>query len=334
MTPDPILAHLDRPDPAATAGIGRPAGSVAERRADPQAPTSAAAARAHLLMCPPDHFAVSYRINPWMEPGTWARRALRLQREARLGWHRLVRTYERLGARVHTMPAVDGLPDLVFTANAAFVLDGRALLARFLNPERAGETPHDARALESLRDRSLLRSLHPLPPGVRFEGAGDAAWDAHRQLVWAGWGQRSDEAARETIEAVHGVPVVSLRLVSPRFYHLDTCLTVLSGGEILWYPAAFDPPSREAVRRRAAGRLVEVDESDAGRLAVNAVCLGRDLVMGHCSEPLRARLAALGYTVHTVPMGAFNRSGGSALCLTLRLDAARGDGALARPASV
>jgi N-dimethylarginine dimethylaminohydrolase len=277
-----------------------------------------------LLVCPPDHFEVSYRINPWMDPAGWAHRAARLRREARVGWQRLVRTYATLGAEVLAMPPVEGLPDLVFTANAALVLDGRVLLARFRNSQRQGETTPDRMFFERMRERGLLDSIHQSPEGVCFEGAGDAAWDAHRGLVWAGWGQRSDLAAHEAVQAVFGVPTVPLRLVSARYYHLDTCLTVLSGGEILWHPAAFDEDSQRAVRERAGGVLIEAGEADAERLAVNAVCLGRDLVMGHCSAPLRDRLVERGYAVHTVPMGAFNRSGGSALCLTLRLDARSG----------
>lgn len=277
-----------------------------------------------LMVCPPDHFEVSYRINPWMDPAGWAHRAARLRREARVGWQRLVRTYAALGAEVLAMPPVQGLPDLVFTANAALVLDGRVLLARFRNPQRQGETAHDQVFFERLRARGLLESIHRPADGVCFEGAGDAAWDAHRGLVWSGWGQRSDLAAHEAVQAAFDVPTVPLRLVSAHFYHLDTCLTVLSGGEILWHPPAFDEASQRAVRGRAGDALIEVGAADAGRLAVNAVCLGRDLVMGHCSAPLRDRLAERGYAVHTIPMGAFNRSGGSALCLTLRLDARSG----------
>lgn len=333
---EPAPASTHRVDPASGTGpaprVAAPSRARAAAAARPRAATAVAVApRAHLLMCAPEHFEVSYRINPWMEPGAWARRADRLQREARLGWQRLVRRYQALGAQVHTMPAVQGLPDLVFTANAAFVLDGHALVSRFLNPERKGETPHDVQALELLREQGLLRALHRLPAGVRFEGAGDAAWDAHRGLVWTGWGQRSDYAAHAAIEDTFGVATVPLRLVSPRYYHLDTCLSVLSGGELLWHPDAFDDRSREAVRARAGDALIEVGDDDASRLAVNAVCLGRDLVMGHCSPALRARLAGRGYTVHTVPMGAFNRSGGSVLCLTLRLDAGRA-GASSEPA--
>jgi N-dimethylarginine dimethylaminohydrolase len=114
---------------------------------------------------------------------------------------------------------------------------------------------------------------------------------------------------------------VPLELVDPRFYHLDTCFCVLSGGEVLWYPAAFSQASADVVRRVAGEEnLIEATDEDALHLGVNSVCLGRDVVMCHASDATRAALTARGYTVHVVPLDSFNRSGGAAYCLTLRLD--------------
>jgi hypothetical protein len=42
--------------------------------------------------------------------------------------------------------------------------------------------------------------------------------------------------------------------------------------------------------------------------------------MCHASDATRASLTARGYRVHVVPLDSFNRSGGAAYCLTLRLD--------------
>ena len=302
-------------------------GDLAPARRGRSAPHESAAQAAvsarrvpRLLMCPAEHFEVSYRINPWMDPAAWAAQSARLSREAREGWNRLLQLYRELGAEVALMPAAAGLPDLVFTANAALVLDGRALLARFRHTERQPE-PLQARAtFEQLLRQGEIDSLHELPEGLCFEGAGDAVWDAHRRLLWLGWGQRSDLEARDAVRAVHDVPALSLRLVLPHFYHLDTCLCPLSGGEMLWHPPAFDAASRELLRCIAGDALIEADGDDAMQFAINAVCLGRELVMGYCSEPLRARLRSAGYRVHVVPLAPFQRAGGSAWCLTLRLD--------------
>jgi len=44
------------------------------------------------------------------------------------------------------------------------------------------------------------------------------------------------------------------------------------------------------------------------------------IVLSSCSDRLRRNLERRGYTVATTPLDAFLRSGGSACCLTLRLD--------------
>ena len=279
-----------------------------------------AAPAPQLLMSPPDFFEVSYTINPWMDPAQWSLDAKRLTQDARSGWTALKAKYEALGARVTVQPAVRGLPDLVFTANCALVLDGKALLARYLKPERAGEEAHGRRLFEQLRLRGEVDSLHQTPPDVFFEGAGDAIFDVGRGIVWMGHGQRSSLQACDTVAQVFDIPTLSLELTDPRFYHLDTCFCLLSGGEVLYYPPAFSEAGRAQIRAVVGQQLIEADSDDALHLGVNSVCIGRDLVMCHCSEPTRQALTVLGYRVHVVPLGSFNRSGGAAYCLTLKLN--------------
>ena len=273
-----------------------------------------------LLMSPPDFFEVAYAINPWMNPQQWSLDSKRLQRDALAGWDALRATYEALGARVLVKPAAKGWPDLVFTANCAVVLDGKAILARYLKSERAGEELHGQRMFEQLKTRGEIDAIHRTPEGVYFEGAGDAIYDPRRKLMWMGWGQRSSRAAHHTVERVFGIPTLSLELVDPHFYHLDTAFCLLSGGEILYHPAAFTEEGREQIRSLAADKLIEAPQEDAAHLAVNAVCIGREIVMCYCSPGLRERLEQRGYHVHVVPLGSFNRSGGAAYCLTLKLN--------------
>jgi len=316
--------------PAVHAGTGTHAGAggragtgvhgEARGRAGEHAGAPAAAPTAHLLLCPPDHFEVSYRINPWMEPEAWAHDATRLAADAQAGWRRLRRVYQALGARIETMPPQPGLPDMVFTANAAVVLDGKAVLARFRNAERRGEEPHVRRLFEALERRGVVEAIHDMPHDVYFEGAGDAIWDPARRLMWLGYGQRSSLEARDTLRRVFGVETMSLELASPRFYHLDTCLCLLSGGEIVWYPPAFTPAARQVLRALAGDALIEAGDEDAHHLGVNSVSIGRDVVLCHCSPALRRALESRGYRVRVVPLAAFNRAGGAVYCLTLRLD--------------
>jgi N-dimethylarginine dimethylaminohydrolase len=273
-----------------------------------------------LLMSPPDFFEVAYSINPWMNPEQWSLDAMRLKRDALAGWNELRSTYEALGANVVVKPAARGWPDLVFTANCAVVLDGKAVLARYLNPERAGEELHGQRMFELLKARGDIDAICRTPEGVYFEGAGDAIYDATRALMWMGYGQRSSRCAHHTMEQAFGIPTLSLELVDPHYYHLDTAFCLLGGGEILYHPAAFTDEGRDQIRSVAGHQLIEATLEDASNLGVNSVCIGRDVVLCYCSAALRERLEAHGYRVHVVALGSFNRSGGAAYCLTLKLD--------------
>jgi N-dimethylarginine dimethylaminohydrolase len=276
---------------------------------------------ARILMCTPEHFAVSYTINPWMDPAGWARDGRAQAARARTEWLGLTRTLARRGAVIELVPPVSEVPDLVFTANAAVVLDRKALLARFRHPERQREEPHFAAAFAQLKARGLIDSIHTLPDGIVLEGAGDCVWDATRNLFWLGYGQRSDAAAQRSVEETFGREVVALDLADPSFYHMDTALAPLPNGEVMYFPGAFTADGLKAIRARVAPkRRIEIMLEDAVKLAANAVCIGNTLVMAGASEPLRATLAARGYEVAVTPLSAFLRSGGAAFCLTLRLD--------------
>ena len=272
------------------------------------------------LMCRPEHFAVSYVINPWMDPASWARDK-RAHLAAMREWHALRDKLEELGARVELVAPAPGLPDLVFTANAGVVLDRRVLLARFRHPERGQEEPRFAAAFRDLQARGHIDSVHKLPPGVVLEGAGDCVLDAARGLFWMGYGPRSDAAAQHVVRDLFAQEVVALELADARFYHMDTALCPLSGGEVMYLPSAFTAAGRAAIRERVrAEDRIEIEMDDGCRLAANAVCAGRSVILSAASARLRAELTARGYRVVETPLPSFLRSGGSAFCLTLRLD--------------
>src|SRR5262249_8768182 len=142
---------------------------------------------ARFLMCQPTHFAVKYVINPWMNPVTWARNARPFAAASRREWQALRDRFEDLGATTELMPPVSNVPDLVFPANAAVVLDRTALLARFRHRERRTEEPHFQAAFRALQSRGLIVTIHALPYGLVMEGAGDCGWDPARSLLWLGF---------------------------------------------------------------------------------------------------------------------------------------------------
>ena len=276
---------------------------------------------AHFLMCRPEHFAVTYAINPWMDPRSWATDEDAHAAASRREWTRLARRLADLGASVELVPPVPGLPDLVFTANAAVVLDRQVLLARFRHPERRGEEVHFEAAFRSLQARGLVDAVRKLPGKVLLEGAGDCVWDRTRNLFWMGYGPRSDAAARHVVEDTFGPEVIPLELADQRFYHMDTALCPLPRGEVMYVPQAFTLAGRGVIRHRVtAAQRIEIGMEDASQLAANAVCLGNTMMMSGCGDRLRGQLAERGYRVMTTPLRSFLRSGGAAFCLTLRLD--------------
>lgn len=270
------------------------------------------ATRHRLLMCPPDYFTVSYAINPWMEgeQGTVSR--ARAQEE----WRGLRETLAEL-ADVELLDPVAGLPDMVFTANAGVVYDDRVIVSRFAPPQRRGEEPYFRRWFESHGYRVV-----DWPQELVFEGAGDALLDRAGAWVWAGYGQRTERRAHEALaEFYRAREVVSLRLVDPFFYHIDTCLAPLEGGYLLYYPEAFDETGRGEIERRVpAAKRIPVSAEEAEAFACNAVNLGKNVVLNEPSERLRHALEEAGFSVAGVVMSEFIRSGGAAKCLVLRID--------------
>ena len=290
-------------------------------------------ARPHLLMCPPRHFAVTYSINPWMDPQAWAGND-HLHAEAERQWAALREALIGAGAAVETIAPAPDLPDLVFTANAAVVLDRKAVLSRFRHPERRNEEPVFAARFTALAERGLIDGVSRLPDGIILEGAGDCIWDARRRVFWLGCGFRSDAAAGAVLERQFGRPCLPLRLADACFYHLDTALCALPCGAVVYYPDAFTPAARATIAARvAAADRIALDRADAERFAANAVCIGNTIVLSSCSAALRARLQERGYAVVETPLHAFMRSGGSACCLTLRLDYCSDSAAQARGAT-
>jgi N-dimethylarginine dimethylaminohydrolase len=273
------------------------------------------------LMTDPGHYDVCYQINPWMQPKAWKADAKAGLAGAKQASAALKSALVAAGGRVETIGAVKDLPDLVFPANAAIVLDGRVLLARFRHPERQGEEPIFREVFCRLKKRGLVQDVVDLPEGLFQEGAGDCIWDKDRRLFWAGYGPRSSRGALAIIQGVFGQEVVPLELASERFYHLDTCFCPLAGGKVLYYPAAFTAKSLAAIRARVPERQrIEATAEEAAAFCVNAVNIDAKVIMARPPESLKKKLRARGYTVIEVGLDPFILSGGAAYCMTLRLD--------------
>lgn len=270
--------------------------------------------RPRILMCAPEFFTIDYAINPWME-GNIGRASNELAMAQWANLHGQIATL----ADMEVLPPALGRPDLVFTANAGLVIDEKVLLAHFRHRERQAEEPHYKTWFEQ-RGFEVVE----LPRGIYFEGAGDGLLDASRGRLWMGYGPRSALDACVFLAGEFGLEVIPLRLVDPRFYHLDTCLSPLPDGTLLYYPGAFDERSRRLIEVYVPEeKRLAVDLLDALHLACNCVEIGRTLLLNHCSETLEQRLNERGFAVIRTPLSEFMLAGGGARCLCLKLSEER-----------
>lgn len=261
----------------------------------------------HILMCPPDHYGIEYEINPWMNQEVQADRA-----QAARQWQGLRSLLERAGAKISLLAPVAGLPDMVFTANAALIYRREAILSRFRFPQRQGEEPYN----ETWLTTNGFTVRH-LPEERFFEGAGDALFCGDTLL--AGYRTRSDALGMQKIGEMLNCRVIPLELVDPFFYHLDTCFCPLAPGEALYFPGAFDDYGRRALAEMVP-QLIEVTADEARSFACNAAVVGRTVVTNSGCPQMHAALQARGYEPIATPLSEFVKAGGSAKCLTLRLD--------------
>lgn len=260
-----------------------------------------------ILMCPPDYYGIEYEINPWMSRSRQSDPA-----ESQRQWRQLHAGIESLGVDVRLMEPVKGLPDLVFTANAGLVWRDAVFLPQFRHAARQGETPLDDACFQSLGFRTVS-----LPEGMNFEGAGDALFCG--ETLFAGYLIRSDAASMQWVAEQIGCRVIPLQLIDDYYYHLDTCFCPLSATEALYYPPAFDDYGRQVLQEHIP-TLIEVEASEARRFACNAVVVGKHVLLNSGCPQLEAALSQAGYQPHPHELDEFIKAGGSAKCLTLRLD--------------
>lgn len=262
----------------------------------------------HILMSPPDFFTVDYAINPWMQQGTVDVELAKRQ------WENLYNAItQQAGAEVHIMPPAQGLPDLVFTANAAFVHEDTAIIAHYKYPERQPEEPHCVKWFGENGYRVVT-----MPEDMVFEGAGDALkW---KDRVFAGYKTRTDILSHHIITRETGLPVLSMELIDDRFYHIDVCICPLTNDYFMYFPGSFDEYGLRVIEANVPEeKRIAVSAEEACRFACNTVNINDTVIFNQGSDQLAARLKEKGFNVIQVDLSEFLKAGGSAKCLTLRI---------------
>lgn len=259
-----------------------------------------------ILMCRPTYFDVVYEINAWMSTDEPFDRQIAEQQ-----WLKLYELYESLGYEIELIEPVKNLPDMVFTANGGLVYSDKVVLPTFKHPERQPETLVFKKWFEDYFPNSQI-----LAPGSNFEGEGDALFVGDK--LFGGYGFRSSREEYKQISEFLGVEVVPLELVDPRFYHFDTCFSVLNSETVAYFPGAFSKEAQKLIETNIPS-TIKVSEKDAESFGLNMFSDGKNVVVAEQAKDFQEQLADRGYVVHTVDVSEFKKSGGGIKCLTLFL---------------
>lgn len=263
----------------------------------------------NILMCPPDFYGIHYEINPWMSLQISVNHELAVTQ-----WNTLCDTLKQLGAQLHIMKPEKGWPDLVFTANGGLITGPKkVILPYFKYPERQGELTYFKTWFETAGYHIL--NTHP-ERGPHFEGAGDALFAG--DLLFAGYGFRSERNFFETSQLLAQDKLVYCELIDPYFYHLDTCFCPLNDSLAIWYPDAFSVDAKHEMENNI--ELIAVTEAEAKQFACNAVVIDRHIILPTGTSQLCHILEKHGFTTHALPMSEYIKAGGACKCLTLKLD--------------
>lgn len=266
------------------------------------------ATRRTVLMCRPDFFTVSYRINPWMHPEDPTNTSLAVTQ-----WETLYAKYLELGFEVHLIDGVAGLPDMVYAANGGFVLDGIAYGAKFQYPERQPEGP-------AYMKWFAANDLTVAEPVSTNEGEGDFLLVG--DTIYAGTGFRSDAASHDELRKIYNREVVTLTLIDPSFYHLDTAFAVLDSaggpGSVAFLPKAFDAASLDILDTRFPD-AIHVNDEDAAVLGLNSFSDGKNVIIASRATDFERQLRERGFAPHGVDLSELLLGGGGVKCCTLEL---------------
>jgi len=260
-----------------------------------------------LLMCPPLYYGIEYEINPWMSRSRQS--DPQAAREQWAGLYQLLTQGLKIG--VELLEPIQGLPDMVFTANGGLVWGNRFIRSNFRYEVRRRETAYFEDWFEA-RDFEIFH----LPEENFFEGEGDLLMGG--DLLFAGYHIRSDILSHQRIAEIIGQEILSLELADEWFYHLDTCFCPLGKDQAFFYPPAFDSYALKVLENHV-GTLIPVSEEEARRFACNAIVVREDVVMSTGCPRIREALESQGFSVFETPLSEFIKAGGSVKCLVLKV---------------
>lgn len=259
-------------------------------------------------MSKPDNYKIAYEINPWMNIESKVN-----HRNAFDQWEHLTQCIKECSIQVELIDSVEGLPDMVFTANAALIINNTAYLSNFRYPERKPERVYNQ---QWFLDHRIKIDNYAMDNHLNFEGEGDALLVGPDKL-FAGYGFRSDRAYYRYLEDTLGIKIIYCELVNPHFYHLDTCFCPIDSSTAIWWPQAFSKASQELIQQEID--VIDVPEREALQFCCNAIVSDKNIIMPIGCSVLKEQLEKRGFNVLCCDMSEFIKAGGACKCLCLKI---------------
>jgi dimethylargininase len=215
-----------------------------------------------------------------------------------LGQHRAyVAALGKCGVDVIELPPDDDHPDAVFVQDPVLLVDGRAVVLLSAEESRRGEAPP---LVAALRPHVPVVALHP---PATLDGGDVLVTD---RTLFVGVSTRSNDEGCRQLASLTGRPVERVPLPAGLLHLLSGCTLV--GRRVLL-----------AVRSLAEAfpgyDIVTVPDDEAR--AANVLVLGRAVIVPEGCPNVAGILAKLGYTVHAVPCGEFEKRDGGVTCRAL-----------------
>lgn len=179
--------------------------------------------------------------------------------------------------------------DKVFCANAGLLVNDKFIVSNFSAKPRKRETYHYSDYFNKNQYKLYFTDNN-------FEGAGDALFSHHNENLWLGYGFRSNENIQSEVKDILEFDnVFKLKLINPKWYHLDTCFFPF-GNKLLYYPDAFDKESNNQICEHFnKNDRYAISQEDAENFACNAIAIDNNLFFYKISDELKRLLETMGF---------------------------------------
>lgn len=269
------------------------------------------------LLSKPNNFKISYEINPYMNKNSkienyeddWCSIVKELRKYTK------IKTVNYKNYNIKELD-ITQYPDIVFAANHGLGIPGtnKIILSNMNNKQRVNEIKY----FKMWCDNQGYNTLE-INDKYKFEGEGDGIWHPKRDLLWLGYGFRSDYGAIEEIDTIIESKTISLELTDERYYHLDVCFTPLSETDVLIIPDAFTSDSLDKIVD-IFENVYYVPKSEKNTFACNSKMISKNTVaIDKINSKTIKLLNKKGYNVLEVDTKEFRKAGGSIDCLTLEI---------------